>query len=465
MKKTLLLTTALGLAGASSLMAANVDVFITGSTAFRANVYTACQKLFVGGNPSVYFANTANGGKNVTTPVSDPTIAGWAMTGTPISDLTNLQGSTLVIHALFTGSIQGMQTVEGNTPLTFAVPDGTTQYGNCSTYVSASPTIGFSDASGSATPYPAVAPYVEEDVAVQPFVMVKSMASVGAVTSINNVTWEQMEYGIPQGRIPLAAWTSQMADTNTFVYLLQRTKDSGTRRCLTAGQYFTYNNPVKVFIYDETTNGFYLPTSLTAVGNGLYPSGVVGPAGLGNANLNWGYGYVGGGNIKTALKINNANNQAIAMLSIGDAMGLGSSNWAQVVSFNGVWPTTDGANIRGNTVAGFGSHTNDYSPITLGYYPCWGKEVVVYPASDTVVGTVPQTGNNITYAQLGNNQSPGTFMGVFNAQTLNNGGLPMAGSIENEIELSKTNMATAIRLNEMQNSRSAVGGTITPPWN
>ena len=49
MKKTLLLTLALGLAGASSLVAGNVDVYITGSTAFRANVYTACQKLFTTG--------------------------------------------------------------------------------------------------------------------------------------------------------------------------------------------------------------------------------------------------------------------------------------------------------------------------------------------------------------------------------------------------------------------------------
>ena len=49
MKKTLLLTLALGLAGATSLVAGNVDVYITGSTAFRANVYNACQKLFTTG--------------------------------------------------------------------------------------------------------------------------------------------------------------------------------------------------------------------------------------------------------------------------------------------------------------------------------------------------------------------------------------------------------------------------------
>jgi len=46
MKKTLLLTLALGLAGAPSIMAGTVDVYITGATAFRANVYSSCTKLF-----------------------------------------------------------------------------------------------------------------------------------------------------------------------------------------------------------------------------------------------------------------------------------------------------------------------------------------------------------------------------------------------------------------------------------
>ena len=81
----------------------------------------------------------------------------------------------------------------------------------------------------------------------------------GAVTNINNVTWEQIEYGIPQGRIPLSAWTGKNADTNTFVYLMQRTKDSGTRRCETAGNYFQYNDTVGVYIYDYTNNFFYSP--------------------------------------------------------------------------------------------------------------------------------------------------------------------------------------------------------------
>ena len=52
------------------------------------------------------------------------------MTGTPISALTALSGNTLTIHGLFTGSIQGMQTVEQSTKLIFANADGTAG-GNC----------------------------------------------------------------------------------------------------------------------------------------------------------------------------------------------------------------------------------------------------------------------------------------------------------------------------------------------
>ena len=233
MKNSLLLSLGLGMVGTLPLLAGNVDVYITGSTAFRANVYTACTKLFVGSAPTIYYGNAAHGGAD--SGWTSKT-ASWAMTGTPISTLTNIQGNTLTIHGLFTGSIQGLQTTEQGTLLTFAQASGTAN-GLTSGYVSSAPTIGFSDSSGAASPFPATGNYVEENVCVQPFVIAKSAATVGAVTNISNVSWEQLEYGIPQGRIPLAAWTGKITDTNSFVYLLQRTKDSGTRRCETAQEY------------------------------------------------------------------------------------------------------------------------------------------------------------------------------------------------------------------------------------
>ena len=458
MKKTLLLTLALGLAGAPSLVAGTVDVYITGATAFRANVYSACTKLFVGSAPTIYYGDTAHGGSTLSSPPSAstaPSIASWVMTGTPISGLTNIGNNTLTIHGLFTGSVQGFQTVEQSTKLVFPAASGTVNQ-NCSAYVTNSPTIGFSDASGVATPYPATGNYVEEQVCIQPFVVVKSTATVGAVTNINNVSWEQLAYGIPAGRIPLSTWTSKITDTNTFVYLVERTKDSGTRRNETAGDYFQYTDPVGIYIYDYTNNFWYIPTTLAATTFGASPNGVVGAAGLNNVNLNWGYGYVGGGDIKNSLNNGNAANQAIAYLSIADAKGVGSANWNNVISVNGLWPTAAGAGIHGN------NGTNDFSPITLGYYPCWGLEVLVHPVDPSKISD-----QTISKTQLGDQTTPGSFMGVFNAQTLIDGGSPIVGSIENEIELSKTGSpgATAIRLSDMFNSRAAVGGTISPPFN
>ncbi len=467
MKKLLLLTMALGFAGASPLLAAGttVDVYITGSTAFRANVYTACQKLFnpaQSGISSTYFADAAHGGAN--SGFSSKT-ASWVMTGTPVSTLTNLNGDTLVIHGNFTGSTQGLQTTEQSTLLTWAQPIGT-QGGNATVYVTNSPTIGFSDASGAASPYTASGNYAEENVCVQPFVIAKSISTSSAMTNINNLTWEQFEYGIPNGQIPLSAWTYNAADSSNFVYLIQRTKDSGTRRCETAQEYYEFNDPVGVYIWDATNNDFYSPSNTTPLVWGLNGSTsgatnlqVIGSEGPGNggANLNWGAGYIGGGDIATELGYNNSNNQAIAYLSMGDSRTITSTNWSQVISYDGLWPTAAGAGITSGT-----GTTNDYSPITKGFYPCWGYEVLVHiidPTQD------PAADQDITKTQLGSQTQPGSFLGVFNAQTLINGGSPIVGSIENEIELSKTvgpAYATGIRLNEMLSNRSVVGGVISP---
>lgn len=448
MKKTLLLILTLGLAGASSLPAATVEVFLTGSTAFRANAYTASTRLYVGATPTIYYGDATHGGAN--SGFSSST-ASWVMTGTPITQLTNISGNTLVIHGLFTGSVQGIQTVEQQTPLIFPAPVGTAG-ANCSAYVTNTPTIGFSDASGSSTPFPAAGNYTEESVAVQPFVV---CATSNLLAKISNVSYEQLFYGIPNGRVPLSIWTSKASDTNNFVYLVQRTKDSGTRRVETAQTSYTYNDGVGVYLWDVTNHFWFLPSTNGVFAFGTTNGNIVGPAGLNNVNANWGPGYVGGGDVRAALadSITNAANTAIGYLSISDAKSLnyGGSNWAAVVSFNGFWPTAAGANLHNNT------GTNDFTPITLGYYPCWGEEVIVYPLDPSLIGD-----SKITQFQLGSQTSPGSFIGVFNAQTKINGGSPLVGSIENEIELSKPGGATAIRLSDMRCNRSAVGGIISP---
>jgi hypothetical protein len=439
MKKTLLLTLAAGLVGATPLLA--TDLYITGSTAFRANVHDACLKLFSPA-PTEYTGTPATGGDTKTGNAA----AQWTMTGTPIGSITAISG-TLTIHALFTGSVQGIQTVEQNTKLLFL--KGT----DATTIVTNTPTIAFSDCASASTPYPATGNFSEESVAVQPFVMCKAVPVNNALTNINNVSWEQLKYAIQAGRIPASAWDNLPADHNNYIYLIERTQDSGTRRTEFAQELDGFNQSAIIYNYDSTNNVFYKASGTLAGTFGGVNIGIVGAPGNGNANLNWGQGYVGGGDIKTELGYNNAANQAIAYLSFADAKGVTGVNWSQVLPFNGVWPTAAGAGIHGNT------GTNDFSPITLGMYTCWANEVVIYPIVDP---SSINSDQNLTAAQLGNQTTTGTILGVLDAQTKFNGGSPIPGSLENEIELSKVGGATAIRLSDMTSFRFSLGGTITP---
>jgi len=442
MKKTLILTAALGLAGASSLMA-DTDLFITGSTAFRSNVHDACLKLFSPA-PTEYTGTPATGGDTKTGNAA----AQWTMTGTPISNISSISG-TLTIHALFTGSVQGVQTVETGVKLIFMDKTGAR--------MTNTPTIAFSDVSSLSTPYPATGNFSEEAVAVQPFVICKSMAP-GGVTNINNVSWDQLKYIIQAGRIPLSTWTGLTADQSTLVYLFNRTKDSGTRRTTYAEVIDGFNASAVIYNYDPTNNVFVHATTLTQNPTGGPGYGVIGPAGNDNNNVStlWGEGYVGGGDIKTALGYNNPANQSISYLSLADAKGISgsgsSSNWTQVVAFNGGWPTAAGAGIHG------ASGTNDFTPISTGSYGLWAQEVVVYP---NVSPSSIYSDQNLTSTQLGNQSTTGSILGVLDAVTFP-GNPVVYGSIDNELENSKTNGATAIRLGDMISSRASVGGTITP---
>jgi hypothetical protein len=439
MKKTLLLAVAASLIGASPLMA--VDLFITGATAFRSNVHDACLNLFSPA-PTEFTGTAATGGDSKTGNAA----AQWTMTGTPIAGLTAISG-TLTIHALFTGSIQGVQTVEQGTKLLFLDSSGNK--------MTNTPTIGFSDSSSIVTPFAVDGVnYQEEPVAVLPFLMVRSPALAG--TSVTNVTWDQYRTIIALGRLPLSSWTGKASDQSTYIYLIKRTKDSGTLRNETAEAGYAFNTGSTVYNYDVTNHLFYKATNTLNGANGGTGGGasigVVGPAGNNNANLSpvWGPGYVGGGDIGTVMKNADAQNTSITFLSTSDAKSLNGATWSQVIPFCGIWPTAAGPGIAGAT-------TNDFTPFTSGTYPLWGNEVLVYPIQDP---SSLRSDQNLTVSQLGDQNTAGTLLGVLDNQA---SGAPIAGSIQHEIELSKTTgPATAIRISDMHATRTVVGGPIFP---
>jgi hypothetical protein len=447
MKKSLLLAAALGLASASSLMA-DVNVYITGSTAFRKQVYTACKNLFnTKSNLTIVYGDATHGGDGSTGSGN----TSWAMTGIATNTL-NFSNNVLVVHALFTGSIQGIQAVENAQPLTYLIGNGAngtalTAATNYTTHVA---TIAFSDSASATTPAYDVANFpgfAEETMAIQPFVFLKSVPSSGPVSTITNITWEQFRSMYPKGRLPYSAWTGKTTDTNTYVYLANRTLDSGTRVTAISEILYPYSQDATVYLYSHSDLSFYQATNSLFATAGTAGFGVIGgSAGNGNANLAWGPGYIGGGDMRASLKTNDVQNQAIGYMSFADAQSGGlSGNWTTTIAFNGTWPTAAGAGLTGTT-------TNDFSPVCLGVYPFWTSEVVVYPTQDPIPG--------INQSDLGDQNTPGTFLGVLDNVSYSNVTLP--GSLDNEIQNSKTVSpgATAIRLYDMTAARATVGGTI-----
>jgi hypothetical protein len=439
MNKSLFLALGVGALGTLPLTATTYDLYITGSTAFRANVYNACSKLYDNSAYSVVYGTSTTGGNSPQGTVAKNTQ--WTMSGTVSNTIASIGvGNSLSIHAFFTGSVQGMQTVEQQQPIIFLTASGNA--------LTNTPTIAFSDVDSSSTPYAVPGQYsdcAQAEVCVQPFVMCKSVATSASVT---NITWGMLRSGIQPGRLPLSIWTHNTNDHGSYVYLVERTKDSGTRRSELAEVQFPYNQTVGVYLFDNVTNSvFYKPASGATV--------IVGAAGNGGANLNWGSGYVAGSDVSAELAYTSPNNQAIAILSLSDAKSIGTTAaWAQVLPYNGMWPTTNGPAIAG------WSGYNDFAPIITGQYPLWAYEECVYP---TVAPSSRASGDqNLSLAQLGDTSTTGSVLYTLLAVATSPTATPATGSLDAEIQTSKSTGATAVRICDMMSSRASVGGTITP---
>ena len=405
MKKSILFALLGGILGATSVMAANYDMYITGSTAFRANAFTACQKLYDGGTPA-----SANNGTG--SPASSD--SRWTMTGT-CANLGLTSGSdTLTIHALWTGSVQGLSGLANKDQLVFLA---SATAGN-TTLKTNSCSAAFSDVFSSPTLAPlSSASFNEKKCCLQPFVFVKSVAP-GGVQSITNVNWQQLQYLLGNGSAPLSYFTGKASDATTNIYLIHRTLDSGTR--VTTVQEAQFIGTIPITYYDPTSDS-YIPATTNR-----------GPAAFGP-------GYVGGGDVKSIMQASGIGNQSIAYLSIGDAKGITGVNWSQMLAYNGQYPIA-------NYVPGTAPSTNDYSPICYGKYSFWAYEMLDYPKSGQW-GTYSD--QNLTFTQLDN-----IMKKMYGTGT---------GSVDEEVRLSEAaGTATAVRLTESVVTRSAVGGPIAP---
>ena len=209
MKKLLTIVTLGGLFTAGTVQA-QIDFYITGATAFRANAYRSIRAMYVnqGGaltaqNP----AHDASGANMVTFAGTMPNSFG---------------GQTVTIRCGYSGSAAGIQALVQNLNVTFlanASPVGDTNT------MTRQADLAFSDVFQSSTAYqrPALNGVA---VGVQPFTYTKSVTTPASVT---NITIQQLQALESGGVMPLSYFTGNSADDAALLYLVGRDPSSGTR--------------------------------------------------------------------------------------------------------------------------------------------------------------------------------------------------------------------------------------------
>ena len=211
MKKILTILTLGGLITASTVQA-QIDFYLTGSTAFRANTYRSIRQMYVSQGGALTGQNPADGGGNA----SGSNIVTW--TGTMP---TSFGGQTVTIHASYSGSAAGVQALVQNLSLTF--------YANATagngTIASHQADLALSDVFQSSTAYQKPA-LIDSTVGVQPFTYTKSVTTPAAVT---NITIQQLQSLQSGGVLPLSYFTGNAADDANLIYLTGRDPSSGTR--------------------------------------------------------------------------------------------------------------------------------------------------------------------------------------------------------------------------------------------
>jgi hypothetical protein len=286
-------TKALILAGAfvaASAANAQVTIYLSGSTAFRAEVFNSIKALY-GGSPTITPAGATTSSSKVT----------YVGNGGNIGTLFG--GQTVTIKTAFSGSVEGVVNVVGA-----ANPPGVTQ----PTYLNAdnstdSNTVAdfvFSDVFQNTTDYNdgLYAALDDYQCGVVCFAWTRNVAA--ASSGITNITHQQAQQLFASGSIAKSFWTGNLADT-TPVYLSGRYKLSGTRLTYQADCGYGANADATLYMLDGSHNPI-----LDTVGR------------------------TGGGDVATILKDASATVPFIGTLGTSDAAGVNGG--ANKLTYNGV---------------------------------------------------------------------------------------------------------------------------------
>jgi hypothetical protein len=374
----------LGLAAAAQAQDNTIGtaIYITGSTAFRQQVFNALKDL------GLTVAQSGSGGNNNFTlygTISDATSGQALHLGTVAPGLT---GQAVTVYGDFSGSAEGVQAL---------VTPGSATYLNTDTgsFTHTGADLAFSDVAQSATPDSPVATGVTLEEVQLPFdatnhggipgtgVAVQAFSFVinGTAAAIKNVTQQNFQDLFHSGGLPLCFFTGNSSDFGTTVTPVGRYNLSGTRitTILDCGAKLSQS----LHQYALSDNGTTTP--------GLASTDTASPPSDGNQWVSVGNnGYFSGGNVGKAIHASSINSAppAVAYLGFADAgskltaTGGGTAASEGPVNFNGQSSWVGGTFPSGNW---------NLNGVENGSYTFWSYERLYASPSDSsssfIVGT------------------------------------------------------------------------------
>lgn len=382
--------------------ASAVDLYLTGSTAFRGGVHDAIIALF-GGDTSCKIAHSGT--------TADKAGYDGANFSIIQGTLSGISG-TSTVYCHWSGSTTGIHDVATSTALSFiAASDlpASTGFANANTGKTGVgaivPTIAFSDVfqASSTTPTPAL---IDTKIAVVPFLWVANRGTTG----ISNITAQQARAMLTTGNQAKSLWTGNAADTD-LVMQIGRDDGSGTRATMLAETKYGVFTPLQQYkIVTTGTPG----VNATVTSAQLWP--------LDNssvANLAGNGGYSSGSFIKAIMGATSASVEyfdetgadqgSIGSVSIVSCLGAGDASGA--VTSNGAVPLT----YEGSKYWDTGTSAYLPSLIYNGLYTMWGYEhlfTLSTPTGDTATFINNIKTQFLNSAILGANGLPTASMNV-----------------------------------------------------
>jgi hypothetical protein len=316
MKYIALIAVASVLLGASAQ--AQVNIYLSGAVAFRAQTYNVIRNLYDPG-----FAQNPASGINAT-------LIAWSGTA---SNALGTGGQTVNIYANYNGAVAGIQNLTVPTAAQFYtsfVPGVTTTAAHAVDFA-------FSSVFQATTPY--LSPVLDDPqpFGITPILWIKSTNSLPGIT---NITSQQVKELASAGALPAYFFTGNTNDT-TLVHFVTRDVTAGQRLIVLRDAGFTGASPQA---YQNNGSGWQFD----------------------------GTGRTSTGQIITQL---NTYPNAISYLTGVDAISVlnNGPTGAAVLSYNGVYPFLNTNNLS--------SVSNDYTPVITGQYSLWGYEHLLKPST------------------------------------------------------------------------------------